>query len=421
MQEVALDPKTHTRSMKMAMEELFQSRQQEEPVDVESDDSESESYQGSSDTTVAAFDPNKEETQGRKVIDSQMKGEFGNPIEAISYYMVRNAGRIQAANLFWYLEKVCILQKTAYISKEAFAPLYQAEQGVKVDWQQYYTIRCSLQVSLAASSMKTSATYTLMEEGTISGSKRQKLLLGSPTIDVKSPFKVSWKDLEEPDSKADVHQNEGANLLVDKLKGQLKDAKAASLKAEDNNDVVDAVHVEELKNVVNRLLLTLQTLHVVVKEKAPLDTMASALEEIDFTQEVKECAKARMNFVRRMQVKRSIVLLFAPPLEVPPVDMGTFALDKVMHNKDKEHHMPKSKGISLDAMTYYCILKACGTTKDTKTGKRIHDDNISLGLLKRNILLGIVLIDTYAKCGVLYIAHKVLEELSVRDVVSLCL
>ncbi|MCO5592481.1 hypothetical protein L7F22_046484 [Adiantum nelumboides] len=167
---------------------------EEQTVEVESDDSDSKSYQGSGDTSVAAFDPNEEETQvwlkcigpyefaclpwhawvenefeeqqwnmikedkgliagdvrltpklvskvlkipylsmpakGRKVTDSQMKGEFGNLIGAKSYYMVRNAGGIQATILFWYLEKVCILLKT-YMSKEAFAPLCQAEQGVK--------------------------------------------------------------------------------------------------------------------------------------------------------------------------------------------------------------------------------------------------------------------------------------------------
>ncbi|MCO5599338.1 hypothetical protein L7F22_053439 [Adiantum nelumboides] len=228
MQEVALNLMTHTQSMKMVMEELFQSRQQEEPVEVESDDSESKSYQGSGETAVAAFDPNKEETQvwlkridlyefaclpwdawteneftkqqwnmikegegvitgdvrltlklvykvfkfsylsvlamGRKVIDSQMKGKFGSPIGAKSYY-----------------------KKTAYMSKEDFAPLYQVERGDKV--------------TPTALGLKTLAADTLMEEGVVSGSKRQKLLLGSPTIDVKSPFKVSWKDLEEHNTK----------------------------------------------------------------------------------------------------------------------------------------------------------------------------------------------------------------------------
>ncbi|MCO5611940.1 hypothetical protein L7F22_066200 [Adiantum nelumboides] len=97
--------------------------------------------------------------------------------------------------------------------------------------------------------------------------------------------------------KAHVHQNEGANLLVDKLKGQLKDAKVALLKAKDSVNVVDAMHVEELKSTIGKLSLTLQTLQVVVEEKAPLDAMASTLKERDFTQEVEECAQARMDFV----------------------------------------------------------------------------------------------------------------------------
>ncbi|MCO5598095.1 hypothetical protein L7F22_052186 [Adiantum nelumboides] len=81
----------------------------------------------------------------------------------------------------------------------------------------------------------------------------------------------------------DVHQNEGDNLLVEKLRGQLKDAEAALLKAKDSVDVVDAMKVEELKNTIGRLSLTLQTLQVVVEEKAPLDAMDSALKEKDFT------------------------------------------------------------------------------------------------------------------------------------------
>ncbi|MCO5547883.1 hypothetical protein L7F22_001335 [Adiantum nelumboides] len=52
-----------------------------------------------------------------------------------------------------------------------------------------------------ASGLKTPAANALTKEGTLSGSKQRKLLLGSPTIDSKSPFKVSWKDLEEPESK----------------------------------------------------------------------------------------------------------------------------------------------------------------------------------------------------------------------------
>ncbi|MCO5581896.1 hypothetical protein L7F22_035785 [Adiantum nelumboides] len=142
--------------------------------------------------------------------------------------MVRNAGGIRVANLFWYLEKVSILQKTAYMSKEAFALLYQAKRGIKVDWATmlYDWMQLTgkrdwrqtpavgrvapylaaifehvLRVTPVASGLKTPAANALMEEGTLSGSKQRKLLLGSPTIDSKSPFKVSWKDFEEPESK----------------------------------------------------------------------------------------------------------------------------------------------------------------------------------------------------------------------------
>ncbi|MCO5560315.1 hypothetical protein L7F22_013927 [Adiantum nelumboides] len=89
-----------------------------------------------------------------------------------------------------------------------------------------------------------------------------------------------------------TNMDSGANLLVEKLKGQLKDAKDVLLKAKGNDDVVDAMKVEQLKNTISRLSLTLQTLQVVVEEKAPLDSMDSALKERDFTQEVEECTSA---------------------------------------------------------------------------------------------------------------------------------
>ncbi|MCO5576352.1 hypothetical protein L7F22_030161 [Adiantum nelumboides] len=60
-----------------------------------------------------------------------------------------------------------------------------------------------------------------------------------------SEYNEAFKKLEL--LQADVHKNEGANLLVEKLQGQLKDAEAALVKAEDSVDVVDAMHVEELK------------------------------------------------------------------------------------------------------------------------------------------------------------------------------
>ncbi|MCO5608936.1 hypothetical protein L7F22_063154 [Adiantum nelumboides] len=128
--------------------------------------------------------------KGRIVTDSQMKGEFGNLIGAKSYYMVRNAGGIRAANLFWYLEKLTGKRDRHRTFAVGRVAPYLAAIFEHV-----------LKVTPATSGMKTPAADTLMEEGTKSGSKHQKLLLGSPTIDVKSPFKVSWKDFEDLDSK----------------------------------------------------------------------------------------------------------------------------------------------------------------------------------------------------------------------------
>ncbi|MCO5605979.1 hypothetical protein L7F22_060165 [Adiantum nelumboides] len=77
-----------------------------------------------------------------------------------------------------------------------------------------------------------------------------------------------------------------------------------------------------------------------------------------------------------------------------------------------------SKRISPDAIAYDCILKASGTTKNVETGKRIHNDIMSQGLLRKNIMLGNTLVHKYARCGALQKAQKGLEELFVQSMVS---
>ncbi|KAI5066554.1 hypothetical protein GOP47_0019178 [Adiantum capillus-veneris] len=94
----------------------------------------------------------------------------------------------------------------------------------------------------------------------------------------------------------------------------------------------------------------------------------------------------------------------------------------VQHGHGKEalgcFHQMQSEGLSPNAITYSCILKACGIMQDAEMGKQIHDEIVSQGLLERNVVLGNALVDMYAKCGVLTKAHKVLDELSTRDVIS---
>ncbi|MCO5564719.1 hypothetical protein L7F22_018386 [Adiantum nelumboides] len=135
IEDTVSDSMTHKKLMKMAMEELFKSRQQENHVEVQSDEAESMSDEESVETTVVAFDPNKEETQ----------------------VWLKRIGLYEFACLPW----------------DAWTENEFAEHPE--------------------------------EEGTLSGMKQRKLLLGSPTIDKsKSPFTLSWKDLEEPESKSNI-------------------------------------------------------------------------------------------------------------------------------------------------------------------------------------------------------------------------
>jgi pentatricopeptide repeat protein len=75
-------------------------------------------------------------------------------------------------------------------------------------------------------------------------------------------------------------------------------------------------------------------------------------------------------------------------------------------------------GFSPDPFTYACILKACGTLKETKKGQQIHGKVEQEGLLMKNVLVGTALIDMYAKCGELSKAQDVFDEIPVRNVVS---
>ena len=76
------------------------------------------------------------------------------------------------------------------------------------------------------------------------------------------------------------------------------------------------------------------------------------------------------------------------------------------------------EGIPPDAVTYICILKACGIVKDIDKGKKIHDEIMRKGMLATDIVLGNALVDMYAKFGMLTQSRQVFENLHVRDVIS---
>jgi pentatricopeptide repeat protein len=63
-------------------------------------------------------------------------------------------------------------------------------------------------------------------------------------------------------------------------------------------------------------------------------------------------------------------------------------------------------------------LKACGYVGALEKGKSIHADIIQNTSLESDLVVGIALIDMYAKCGLLANAVEVFEKLPERDVVS---
>ncbi|KAH7439192.1 hypothetical protein KP509_04G048900 [Ceratopteris richardii] len=88
--------------------------------------------------------------------------------------------------------------------------------------------------------------------------------------------------------------------------------------------------------------------------------------------------------------------------------------EQALHLFDQMRH----DGLLPDSVIFSCILKACGNMGAISRGEQIHDEICKLGLLKNDVVLGNSLIDMYAKCGALFKAKQVLEDLPSQDVVS---
>ncbi|KAH6554703.1 hypothetical protein KP509_22G048100 [Ceratopteris richardii] len=78
----------------------------------------------------------------------------------------------------------------------------------------------------------------------------------------------------------------------------------------------------------------------------------------------------------------------------------------------------QSRGFSPDAITYICVLKACGITQAYKTGVQIHHEISRQGILRENVILGNALINMYAEWGMLLYAEQMLDEIPTRNNVS---
>ena len=61
----------------------------------------------------------------------------------------------------------------------------------------------------------------------------------------------------------------------------------------------------------------------------------------------------------------------------------------------------QQEGLSPKAVTYTCILKACGIVGAAKKGEQTHNEIFRQGLLGNDIMLGTTLVDMYYKCGTL--------------------
>ncbi|MCO5559087.1 hypothetical protein L7F22_012679 [Adiantum nelumboides] len=75
-------------------------------------------------------------------------------------------------------------------------------------------------------------------------------------------------------------------------------------------------------------------------------------------------------------------------------------------------------GIPPNAVTYACILKACGVLGALDKGKQIHDEVLKQGLLEHDVVLSTALVDMYVKCGAVLQAESVLNKLPSRNVIS---
>ncbi|KAI5056876.1 hypothetical protein GOP47_0028694 [Adiantum capillus-veneris] len=78
----------------------------------------------------------------------------------------------------------------------------------------------------------------------------------------------------------------------------------------------------------------------------------------------------------------------------------------------------RSRSIHPNEVTYACVFKACGLTREIDKGRELHAEADDRRLLARNILVGNALIDMYIKCGRLREAQELFDKSLHHDTVS---
>eukprot|EP00250_Pteridium_aquilinum_P030771 c42092_g1_i1 orf=3-356(-) len=75
----------------------------------------------------------------------------------------------------------------------------------------------------------------------------------------------------------------------------------------------------------------------------------------------------------------------------------------------KQFQQMQFEGVAPNAVTFNCILRACGITHTLGKGQEIHSEIERQGLVKSNIVFGPTLIEMYSKCGSLEKAQDVFD------------
>ena len=88
---------------------------------------------------------------------------------------------------------------------------------------------------------------------------------------------------------------------------------------------------------------------------------------------------------------------------------------EVLHCFEKMHHQD---GLSADAISFVCCLKACASLGASQKGQEVHAKIVKQELLERDLLLGNALIDMYVNCGLVSRAREVFDNLPMKDVIS---
>ncbi|KAH7420891.1 hypothetical protein KP509_13G028100 [Ceratopteris richardii] len=78
----------------------------------------------------------------------------------------------------------------------------------------------------------------------------------------------------------------------------------------------------------------------------------------------------------------------------------------------------KNRGLIPDPVTFSCIVRACNSVGAVEKGIELHSEIVRKGLWGVESVLGNVVVDMYARGGLLSRAQQVFDELHVQDIVS---